>query len=364
MVAAVNVADFLPAATVTLAGTDAPFVLLSVTTMPPAGAEPLIVTVPVEELPPFKLDGLSKTLEGATGFTVSVPLADVPLADAVMVTVVLVATRLVVAVNDAVFLPAATVMMAGTEAPLVLLSVTLRPPVGAAPLMVTVPIDDAPPVTLAGLSATVDGTGAFTVSAPVADVPLAEAVIVAVMLETTGTDVAVNVAVLLPADTVTLAGTAAPLVLVRLTISPPVGAAPLVVTVPVDEFPPVTLVGLSTRLDGTAAITESVPLADVPLADAVMVTAVLETTGTVVAVNVAVVLPAATVILLGTVVLGSSLLREIESPPVGAAPLRDTVPVDDAPPVTLAGLSATLDGTVDLNKDTKAVPPRGSLFVV
>jgi hypothetical protein len=57
----------------------------------------------------------------------------------------------------------------------------------------------------------------------------------------------VNVALLAPAGTVTLAGTvaAAVLSLIRETVAPPVGACPLRVTVPIEEDPPITLIGLS-----------------------------------------------------------------------------------------------------------------------
>ena len=55
-----------------------------------------------------------------------------------------------------------------------------------------------------------------------------------------------NVAVVAPAGTVTLEGTlAAPLLLESATGAPPVGAGPLNATVPVEEFPPATLVGFS-----------------------------------------------------------------------------------------------------------------------
>jgi len=57
----------------------------------------------------------------------------------------------------------------------------------------------------------------------------------------------VNVALVAPGATVTLDGTAATEVslLESATCAPPDGAGPLKVTVPVEEFPPVTLVGLS-----------------------------------------------------------------------------------------------------------------------
>jgi hypothetical protein len=57
----------------------------------------------------------------------------------------------------------------------------------------------------------------------------------------------VNVELLAPAATVTLAGTVAVdvLLLERETVAPPAGADPLSVTVPVEGDPPVTLVGFS-----------------------------------------------------------------------------------------------------------------------
>ena len=66
-----------------------------------------------------------------------------------------------------------------------------------------------------------------------------------VLLET-GLVVIVNVAVVAPAVTVTLAGTcaAAVLLLDRVTTAPPAGAGPFSVTVPMQEFPPTTEAGL------------------------------------------------------------------------------------------------------------------------
>lgn len=59
--------------------------------------------------------------------------------------------------------------------------------------------------------------------------------------------------------------------------------------------------------------------------------------------NVAVVLPAATVTLAGTAAVELLLESVTETPPVGAAVLRVTVPVEELPPITEAGLSDTED---------------------
>ena len=65
------------------------------------------------------------------------------------------ATELVVTEKVAVVAPAATVTLAGICAAVVLLlvSVTVAPPAGAAPLNVTVPVEELPPVTVVGLTA-------------------------------------------------------------------------------------------------------------------------------------------------------------------------------------------------------------------
>ncbi len=72
-----------------------------------------------------------------------------------MVTAVDAATALVLTVKVALVAPAATVTLEGTVAAAVLLleSATCAPPAGAAPLNVTVPVEDCvPPITLVGLS--------------------------------------------------------------------------------------------------------------------------------------------------------------------------------------------------------------------
>jgi hypothetical protein len=89
-----------------------------------------------------------------------------------MVTMVRLPTLLVVTWKLALVAPAATVTLAGTcaAAVLLLVSVTIAPPVGAAPLRVTVPVDELPPATLVGFTETDDrdtAAGGFTVSVAV-----------------------------------------------------------------------------------------------------------------------------------------------------------------------------------------------------
>jgi len=168
-------------------------------------------------------------------------------------------TALVVTVNVAVVAFAATVTLEGTVAAavLLLLSATTAPPAGAGPFNVTVPVDGVPPVTEVGLKLTELGMGALIVSPAVCVVLLYVAEIVDVVLLATGLVVTVNVAAVWFAATVTLAGTvaAAVLLLLRVTNVPPVGAAPLSVTVPVDEAPPVTDVGFNVIPLGAAGVT-------------------------------------------------------------------------------------------------------------
>jgi hypothetical protein len=161
--------------------------------------------------------------------------------------------------------------------------------------------------------------------------------------------VTVKVVDVAPAATVTELGTVA-LVLLdeRLTDIPPVGATPVRVTVPVDEVPPVTEVGLSEtplRVGGLM-----VRVADwlTPLKLPCIVAVVWEATAVVVTVKVAVVAPAATETLAGTVAL--VLLEErLTVIPLGpAAAERVTVPVEGLPPITLVGESETLDSAAGL----------------
>jgi hypothetical protein len=128
---------------------------------------------------------------------------------------------------------------------LLLVNVTTKPPDGAAPVRVTVPVEEVPPDTEAGLTLTELSVAAVTVRvAACVDPRVAE--MDAEALDATGLAVTTNVAVVALALTLTVAGTwAAPVLLLnRVTTAPPAGAAALRVTVPVDDPPPVTEAGL------------------------------------------------------------------------------------------------------------------------
>ena len=79
-------------------------------------------------------------------------------------------------------------------------------------------------------------------------------------LDATAEVVIVKIDVVAPAATVMLAGTcaAAVLLLVRVTTAPPDGAGPVKVTVPVDDVPPITEVGLRVTEVSAAAVTVKV----------------------------------------------------------------------------------------------------------
>lgn len=187
-----------------------------------------------------------------------------------MVAIVVEVTAVVVAVKVAVVLPAATLTLAGTAAEALLLDrLTAMPPAGAAPVRVTVPVEELPPATEAGFSASDISAGPEPAGVIVSDavwlIPPYVAVIVAVVPELTALVATVKVVVVLPAGTVTLAGTAAEMLLLdSKTAMPPAGAAAFSVTVAVDDEPPATEVGLSANADGAGV--------GVMVSDAVIVT--------------------------------------------------------------------------------------------
>jgi len=143
------------------------------------------------------------------GPSVSVAVRVTPAALAVIVTGVDVVTLVVVIVKVALVAPCATVTLAGVAAAALLSdSETANPPDGAAAVNVTVPCDELPPTTDAGLTDTAEsaaGTGvpdALTVNAAVRVTPPNDAENVTVNEPPTARVVMVNVALVAPAATV------------------------------------------------------------------------------------------------------------------------------------------------------------------
>lgn len=120
----------------------------------------------------------------------------------------------VLTLNVLLVVPAATVTLAGTVAADVLLldSATTAPPDGAGPVSVTVPCDEVPPATLAGLREIAESVGCavpgVTVST-VAHVVFNRAHTRASVVDDTDVVATLNVAVDAPAGTVMLDGTVA-----------------------------------------------------------------------------------------------------------------------------------------------------------
>ena len=157
----------------------------------------------------------------------------------------------------AVVVPELTVTDAGTEAELLLLESATLVLLVDATFRVTVQVEVADGVMIAGLHVRLVGTaaaGGRRVSENVVEVLFRVAVITAVVLELTGDGVTVKLAVVVPELTFTQLGTDAdPLLLERATRSCCLSGATSSVTVHVEVAGAVMLDGLHVRLVGTAA---------------------------------------------------------------------------------------------------------------
>jgi hypothetical protein len=153
------------------------------------------------------------------------------------------------------------------------------------------------------------------------------------------------------AATVTDAGTVATAVLLLLSAAttPPAGAAPVRVTVPVLVLMPATEVGFREREESAGGLTVTEAVLLTPLNVAVIVTVAAVVTVLLAMVNVALLAFAATVTDAGTVAAALLLLvRVTTAPPAGAGPVSVTVPALFAPPVTEVGLAVMAESAVGL----------------
>jgi hypothetical protein len=161
------------------------FVARSVIVVPIANeAEPVLPTVTlipvgvdVTRSPPRPVAVTVNVAVCGGAFTVRTAVRVTPPALAVIVTEVDAVTALVAIAKVALVAPCATETLAGTVAAAALLldSDTTKPPDGAAEASVTVPWEAVPPVTLAGLTATVESAagaaGGETVSVALREAP-------------------------------------------------------------------------------------------------------------------------------------------------------------------------------------------------
>ena len=140
-----------------------------------------------------------------------------------------------------------------------LVRVTTSPAAGAGPLKVTVPAVLEPPTTEFGATARLVRDGARIEIVPIAVWVPDFAVIVAEVVLATAWVVTGNVMEDAPAGIATDFGTVA-LAAVKVTVTPPGGAAPVRLTVPVADVPPKSGFGLMVTVERDAAVTLSVAL--------------------------------------------------------------------------------------------------------
>jgi len=210
----------------------------------------LVTAVPTETLPNDN-DVALRLNTGTAAFSCIAKVLDAPFALAAIVAACAVLTEATFAVNDAVEAPEANVRLVGTVTALLLLAtVTLRPPDGAAELSETVqvvvlaPVNELPAHESALIDgATVDPDPLKLIVVAFEAVPCV-AVSVTVCEAVTLDTVAAKPALVAPEGTDTEGGTVtAPLLLSRLTVKPALGAGAVNVTlqesVPapiIDEF--------------------------------------------------------------------------------------------------------------------------------
>ena len=219
--------------------------------------------------------------EGAgvvAGFTVSDAVRVTPPNTAEIVDVAAVVTDVVVTVKFALVAPAGTATLAGTLVAVEFSdSDTTAPPLGAAALSVTVPVEELPPTTLVGFSETTESVGPPPPGGLIVRVPLVVtlsnvAEICTVVVVVTCATFTGKVVLVWPSGTITLKGTVASteLLLTRLTFEFP-GDADASVTRPVTVPGPTMELGVNVT-DVGARDTERNSVAETVLPAAVALT--------------------------------------------------------------------------------------------
>lgn len=215
---------------------------------------------------------------------------------------------------------------------------TTTPPTGACDEIVTVPIVLTPPTEFVGLIVKVVRVGGFSVIVALAEEDSVVAVIVAKTRVATDWVETVKVVLDAPSGTVMLPRTeATETLLERSTLSPPDGAGPFSVNVPVELAPPTNEVGLNSSPLTPNGFTVRLALFDVVPCVAVTLAEICFVTRIVVIEKVAVDAPDWTVTTFGTCTTDWLLLSVIFIPEEGALPVKDTVPVSVLPPPMLEG---------------------------
>ena len=120
-------------------------------------------------------------------------------------------------------------------------------------------------------------------------------------------------------------------------VKPLVGAGLPIVTVPIALAPPTKLAGDIAILDSVGARTFNEADCWLPLPAAAIETVVSTATRVVAILNVAVVFPAAMLVLAGTVAAGLLLVSVTVKPLGGATVLNIIVPVAEAEPISVVG---------------------------
>jgi hypothetical protein len=240
-----------PAGTFTEEGTvSAGLLAESDTLAPPVGAGPARLRVQLEDAPASRFVELQDNAEISNGaFKVKVTVREAPFRTAVMVADWLVVIEPAVALNVVEVAPAGTVIEAGrVSAGLLVESPIVLPPVGAASLSVSVQVAAPPELMLLGLHDRVETTaGSIKLRVTVCNVPFRVAVTVALWFDGRAPAVAMKLAELAPAGTVTEEGSERSALLSDSATVVPEEAAWFKLTVQVVEAPAVKVPGLQLK---------------------------------------------------------------------------------------------------------------------